>query len=50
MPIVLDQSIHELSPQYFWLGGGRVSLKIGISVPEIQKYLANRLHIFPVTN
>jgi prolyl-tRNA editing enzyme YbaK/EbsC (Cys-tRNA(Pro) deacylase) len=32
LPIIIDKSIINLDPPYFWLGGGRVSLKLGISV------------------
>lgn len=34
MPVVLDQRIHELEPNEFWLGGGEVSLKWQVVVPE----------------
>ena len=50
LPVLLDLSIAELSPAYFWLGGGRVSLKTGVSVADVQKYLGSRLHIHSITN
>ena len=34
LPIILSKSIIELKPQYFWMGGGEVDLKLGISVEE----------------
>lgn len=34
MPVVLDQRIHELETNEFWLGGGEVSLKWQVLVPE----------------
>jgi prolyl-tRNA editing enzyme YbaK/EbsC (Cys-tRNA(Pro) deacylase) len=34
IPVVLSKSICELQPKYFWMGGGEVELKIGMSVEE----------------
>ena len=34
LPVILDQSIANLSPSFYWMGGGRVSLKLGISVED----------------
>ena len=34
LPIILDETIANLDPAYFWIGGGRVSLKIGTSIKE----------------
>ena len=41
-PVLVDRHIAELQPSYFWLGGGRVSLKLGISVPDFKSYLGPR--------
>ena len=45
LPIILDASITELDPQYFWFGGGRVSLKTGTSIEDFKKYAGSRLII-----
>lgn len=34
IPVVLSKSITELNPRYFWMGGGEVDLKLGMSVEE----------------
>ncbi|XP_068635774.1 uncharacterized protein [Aristolochia californica] len=30
IPVILDESISKLDPDFFWLGGGEVDLKLGI--------------------
>lgn len=32
--VILDEAITKLDPDYFWLGGGEVFLKLGIRTPE----------------
>ena len=34
VPVLLSKSVLELTPQYFWMGGGEVDLKLGMSVEE----------------
>ncbi|KAL9246823.1 hypothetical protein vseg_020314 [Gypsophila vaccaria] len=34
IPVILDEAIAKLSPDYFWLGGGEVYLKMGIRTSE----------------
>ena len=34
MPIILTARVTELQPAYFWMGGGEVELKLGMSVQE----------------
>ena len=41
--VLLDESIVDLSPSFFWMGGGRVSLKLGMSVDEFKSHFGNRL-------
>ena len=36
--IISDNIVRDLKPAYFWLGGGRVELKMGISVEEFMGY------------
>ena len=43
--IILSEGIYKLEPGYFWLGGGRVELKIGVSVEEFMQYFGNRVII-----
>ncbi|KAJ6804449.1 uncharacterized protein M6B38_183295 [Iris pallida] len=37
IPVILDEAIVKLNPDYFWLGGGEVDLKLGIRTPEFIK-------------
>lgn len=37
IPIILDEKITNLTPKFFWAGGGEVALKIGVSVEEFVK-------------
>ena len=32
--IIIGNTIASLEPRYFWLGGGRIELKMGISLEE----------------
>jgi hypothetical protein len=43
--IVLSKDIYNLSPKYFWLGGGRPELKLGVSVDEFIQYFGPRVII-----
>lgn len=36
LTVIMDQHIAELEPQYFWMGGGRRSLKMGCSIDEFR--------------
>ena len=45
LPVILDENIANLESGYFWMGGGRVSLKIGISVSDFKRYIGDRLII-----
>lgn len=37
MPIILTEKVTTLQPAYFWMGGGEVELKLGMSVEEFVK-------------
>ena len=50
LPIIIDKSIADLEPAYFWMGGGRVSLKLGTSVADFQKYCGDRLIIDSISD
>ncbi|KAH7659462.1 YbaK/aminoacyl-tRNA synthetase-associated domain-containing protein [Dioscorea alata] len=34
IPVILDEAITKLEPNFFWLGGGEVDLKLGIRTPQ----------------
>ncbi|XP_078440572.1 ybaK/aminoacyl-tRNA synthetase-associated domain-containing protein [Wolffia australiana] len=34
IPVILDEAITKLHPDFFWLGGGEVDLKLGIRTPQ----------------
>lgn len=37
IPILLSEAVANLHPRYFWMGGGEVELKLGMSVDEFLK-------------
>jgi prolyl-tRNA editing enzyme YbaK/EbsC (Cys-tRNA(Pro) deacylase) len=39
VPVVLAQAIAELPQRFFWMGGGHVHLKLGVSVTDFQRAL-----------
>ncbi|XP_047327516.1 uncharacterized protein LOC124931164 [Impatiens glandulifera] len=34
IPVILDEAIVKLTPDFFWLGGGEIDLKLGIKTSE----------------
>ncbi|XP_048447596.1 uncharacterized protein LOC103960606 [Pyrus x bretschneideri] len=38
IPVIMDEAIEKLSPDFFWLGGGEVDLKLGIRTSEFISY------------
>ncbi|KAK9716402.1 hypothetical protein RND81_06G230300 [Saponaria officinalis] len=38
IPVILDEAIVKLSPDYFWLGGGEVYLKMGVRTSEFIRF------------
>ncbi|KAG6427737.1 hypothetical protein SASPL_111984 [Salvia splendens] len=38
IPVILDEAIVKLNPDFFWLGGGEVDLKLGIKTTEFINY------------
>lgn len=34
IPVILDEAITKLNPDFFWLGGGEIDLKLGIRTSE----------------
>ena len=45
MMIILSEDVTKLEPAYLWLGGGRTSLKIGLSVKDFLTYFGSRVII-----
>ncbi len=41
--VLADTIVKGLNPAYFWLGGGRVELKMGVSVEEFLAYFGPRV-------
>ncbi|KAM7525588.1 hypothetical protein LguiA_015490 [Lonicera macranthoides] len=39
IPVILDEAIAKLNPDYFWLGGGEIDLKLGIKTSEFVNFL-----------
>ncbi|KNA22436.1 hypothetical protein SOVF_034050 [Spinacia oleracea] len=39
IPVILDEAIVKLSPDYFWLGGGEIYLKMGIRTSEFIQFV-----------
>ncbi|KAK1381794.1 putative ybaK/aminoacyl-tRNA synthetase-associated domain-containing protein [Heracleum sosnowskyi] len=39
IPIIMDEAILKLDPDFFWLGGGEIDLKLGIRTSEFVNYL-----------
>lgn len=37
--VILDEAIVKLSPDYFWLGGGEIYLKMGIRTSEFIQFV-----------
>ncbi|OMO59678.1 hypothetical protein CCACVL1_24671 [Corchorus capsularis] len=39
IPVILDEAIVKLSPDFFWLGGGETDLKLGIRTSEFINFV-----------
>ncbi|XWS61972.1 hypothetical protein CRYUN_Cryun07bG0170700 [Craigia yunnanensis] len=39
IPVILDEAIVKLNPDFFWLGGGEVDLKLGIRTCEFINFV-----------
>ena len=48
--VLLDESIADLDTAFFWMGGGRISLKLGMSVDEFKKHFGARLVIEDISD
>ena len=43
LPIILSDDIAELNPAYLWFSGGRIQIKMGVSVPDFLKCFEPRV-------
>uniref|UniRef100_A0A2N9G7L7 YbaK/aminoacyl-tRNA synthetase-associated domain-containing protein n=1 Tax=Fagus sylvatica TaxID=28930 RepID=A0A2N9G7L7_FAGSY len=39
IPVILDEAIVKLHPDFFWLGGGEINLKLGIRTSEFINFV-----------
>ncbi|XP_058764332.1 uncharacterized protein LOC131637779 [Vicia villosa] len=39
IPVILDEAIVKLTPDFFWLGGGEVDLKLGVRTSELIRFI-----------
>ncbi|KAF5729861.1 hypothetical protein HS088_TW20G00226 [Tripterygium wilfordii] len=39
IPVILDEAIVKLTPDFFWLGGGEVDLKLGVRTSEFINFV-----------
>lgn len=42
LPVVLSEDIRDLQPAYFWFSGGRINVKMGVSVADFLSYFGSR--------
>ena len=49
IPIILSEDIADLEPAYFWFSGGRLDVKMGISVADFLKYFGDRVIVAKIT-
>ena len=45
MEIIFPDNLLKMHPQFFWLGGGELELKVGISVGDFKRLFEQRLII-----
>ena len=43
LPIILSEDIAQMNPAYFWFSGGRIQIKMGVSVPDFLKHFKERV-------
>ena len=49
IPIIMDEKITRLHPNFFWAGGGEVDLKLGMSIEEFTSSVP-LLHVADITH
>ena len=43
IPIILSQDVLDLEPAYIWMGGGRLNIKMGVTVADFLRYFGKRV-------
>ena len=43
LPIILSEDVVQLEPAYLWHSGGRIQIKMGVSVPDFLKFFGDRV-------
>ena len=43
LPILLSEEIAMLDPAYFWFSGGRIQIKMGVSVADFTQHFGDRV-------
>ena len=43
IPIILSEDITLLQPAYLWFSGGRINVKMGVSVADFLKHFGDRV-------
>ena len=43
IPIILSEDITLLEPAYLWFSGGRINVKMGVSVSDFLKHFGDRV-------
>ncbi|XP_010449775.1 PREDICTED: uncharacterized protein LOC104731961 [Camelina sativa] len=39
IPVILDEAVAKLKPDFFWLGGGEIDLKLGVRTSEFLEFV-----------
>lgn len=48
--VLLAKAIYDLKPKYFWLGGGRVELKLGVAIDEFMEFFGDRVIVGDISS
>ena len=48
LPILLSEEIATLDPAYFWFSGGRIQIKMGVSVADFMRHFGDRVIVSKV--
>lgn len=48
--ILFPEALTKLHPKYFWVGGGEIELKVGISIEDFKRLYGEQLLIFDFTS
>jgi hypothetical protein len=50
MPILFPENLCSIYPQYFFLGGGELELKVGISIDDFMRLFKNKTLIIDLSS